>query len=453
MFAMNTTVNAEDSDCKRMGETSLETLRPVDNLRFLLDVPKPKDDKWQHDAGRAVSLVAIQFMSDPDDMSAMRAAALLGLSQSLGVKEARKRTVKLTRWANNAPPPLMNLAAADERQALLSLIVKLNVGWSQQYVERNLAESLLPQEQINELLRWVRVSYLNSSSFILGFFAPQIAKTQFTDRLVSLLKDAPKLLRPNGPESIAGLAEALASLVDAFFQSAKLAAHDEKIIGSCVNTILILLQSQAAVVPALLLHSAYISAVARLVSAKSESDTIKSVASILDGMSFATISLLMFDLERYGVKASDQWVTMVPLWREAYPRWDALISLAIKDSPNLALLTKSKSELQQESLDINAAADVFARLLPAWDAFVSDLPEEHRAESLSNMIRQAAGNAGVKSFGERGAVVRYDPLSHHLVAEQEKSPEKVEILRPGVQLQRPDGSSRVLVAALVATLD
>ena len=94
----------------------------------------------------------------------------------------------------------------------------------------------------------------------------------------------------------------------------------------------------------------------------------------------------------------------------------------------------------------------FKVLLPAWDAFVAELPDASRAASLSAMLQQAAGTAGITPLGEKDAVVSYDPLSHHLVAEASESPSQVRIVRPGVQVQRPDGSARVLVAALVAAV-
>jgi hypothetical protein len=95
---------------------------------------------------------------------------------------------------------------------------------------------------------------------------------------------------------------------------------------------------------------------------------------------------------------------------------------------------------------------VFARLLPAWDAFVAELPDASRAASLSAMLHQAAGTLGIAALGEAGEVVGYDPLSHHLAEDDGASPGQVRILRSGVQVRRADGSSRVLVAALVAAV-
>jgi len=143
---------------------------------------------------------------------------------------------------------------------------------------------------------------------------------------------------------------------------------------------------------------------------------------------------------------------MVPTWRAAYPNWDASIASATVVSPALAALTADGSEAPKEGAAAYASEAVFARLLPAWDAFVAELPDASRAASLSAMLQQAAGTAGITPLGEKDSVVSYDPLSHHLVAEASESPRQVRIVRPGVQVQRPDGSARVLVAALVAAV-
>ncbi|OYU43105.1 MAG: hypothetical protein CFE44_20220, partial [Burkholderiales bacterium PBB4] len=99
-----------------------------------------------------------------------------------------------------------------------------------------------------------------------------------------------------------------------------------------------------------------------------------------------------------------------------------------------------------------ASEAVVARRRPAGNAFVAELPDASRAASLSTMLHQAAGTLGIAALGEAGEVVGYDPLSHHLAEDDGGSPAQVRILRPGVQVQRPDGSARVLVAALGAAV-
>lgn len=446
------TMNSEASDSPMLATAAATPPQPADLLRALLDAPKPKDEAWQAEAGRAVSMVAVGFLNEADDESALRSVALLGLAQSLGVKEARKRAIKLARWVEAVPPPLTTLAVKDEQQAALTALAKLNTVWSRPYAGQALADLSSPEEFVPDLLRWGRATYADNLSFTRDFYAPQVAAAKSAERAAVLLKDAAKLLRPSKPEGAASLAESVAALVDGLLRSVQPGSADDKAFGSSVAALLHLAQDSAAAMPAVLLQPAFVMALGRLSAAASKGATAKQMAMAADALSLATMSLLMADMERSGSQAADHWRGMVSTWRAAYPNWDASIASATVVSPALAALTADGSEAPKEGADAYASEAVFARLLPAWDALVAELPDASRTASLSAMLQQAAGAAGITPLGEKGAVVSYDPLSHHLVAEASESPSQVRIVRPGVQVQRPDGSARVLVAALVAAV-
>lgn len=446
------TMNSEASDSPELAAPAATPPRPADLLRALLDAPKPKDEAWQAEAGRAVSMVAVGFLNDADDELALRSVALLGVAQSLGVKEARKRAIKLARWAEAVPPPLTTLPAKDEQQAALTALAKLNTVWSRPYAGQALADLSSPEEFVPDLLKWGCATYTDNLSFTRDFYAPQVAAAKSAERAAVLLKEAAKLLRPSKPEAAASLAESVAVLVDGLLRSVQPGSADDKAFGSSASALLHLAQDSAAAAPAVLLQPAFVMALGRLSAATSKGAAAKQMAMASDALSLATISLLMADMERSGSQAADHWRGMVSTWRATYPNWDASIASATVVSPALAALTADGSEDAKEGADAYASEAVFARLLPAWDAFVAELPDASRAASLSAMLQQAAGTAGITPLGDRGAIVSYDPLSHHLVAEEGESPSQVRIVRPGVQVQRPDGSARVLVAALVAAV-
>lgn len=447
-FLMNT--NNESTNNTQDAATVDPALQPAEQLRSCLNEPKSKDEAWQDQAGRSVSLLAVGFLNDPNNESALRSVALLGLAQSLGVKEARKRTIKLSRWAEIAPPSLSTLKVKDEQHAALRALAKLNTSWSRSYAEQALGDLSIPYEFVSELLMWARATYPDNQSFTKDFYAPQLAAAKSAERTLALIKDAAKLLKPTKHEAPAKLAEGLDSLVSGLLQSTQPFAVDRKIFLSNVAVLLNVVQDIAAAVPAVLLQPIFVSAVGRMTAVASKGAASKQVVTVTDALSLATISLLVADIERYGSQAASHWKAMVPTWRAAYPSWDAKIALAMVLAPALAALTAGSNQAPHESLDAYATEAVFARLLPAWDAFVTELPQANRVASLSAMLKQAAGTVGVVLMGEKGAVVSYDPLSHHLVAEGGESPRQVRIVRPGVQVQRPDGSVRVLVAALVA---
>lgn len=446
------TMNNDPTDTVQAMPAIAKPMRIAELLRTQLDTPKPKDEAWQTEAGRAVSMLAIEFLNEVNDVAALRSVALLGLAQLLGVKEARKRTIKLSRWAEAAPPPLTTLALKDEQQAALTALTKLTTTWSRLYAAQALADLSLPDEFASELLKWVRATYADNLSFAKDFYASQLAAAKSPERTMVLLKDGGKLLKPSKPVAAAKLAECLILLVDTFFQSNQPANIDEKVFGSSVAALANLMQEQAAVVPAMLLQPIFVKAVSRLAVFKSNSAASKQVSTVTDALTLATISLLVADMERYGSQAADHWRAMIPTWRAAYPGWDASIALATVMSPALAVLTVDSKEAVLASSNTYAIEAVFARLLPAWDAFIAELPDANRAASLSAMLQQAAGTVGIAPMGEKGAVVSFDPLSHHMVEGNGESHGQVRIVRPGVLVQRSDGSIRVLVAALVATV-
>ena len=428
------------------------SLLPADLLRSLLDDPKPKDEPWQTQAGRAVSMVAVGFLSEPNDELALRAVALLALAQSHGVKEARKRAIKLSRWAETVPPSLATLLAKDEQQAALTALAKLTTAWSRPYAEQALADSTLPEEFVPDLLKWARTTFADNLSFTRDFYAPQVVAAKSAERIAVLLKEATRLLKAAKPEVAAKPVECVSALIGAFGQPVRPAAADEKAFGSGVASLLNLIQDQAAALPAVLLQPGFVMAVGGLSTLTAKGAVSKQVAAAAEALSLATVSLLMADLERSGQQAADHWRAMLPIWRAAYSSWDASVAAAAAVSPAMAALASEGNRNAEADPDPYAAEAIFARLLPAWDAFVAELPDPSRASSLSAMLQQAAGTAGVVPLGEKGAVVGYDPLSHHLAVEADEPPRQVCVIRPGVQVLRADGSARVLVAALVTTV-
>lgn len=430
--------------------TSSATLpTPSELLRVLLDEAKPKEELWQVQAAKAVSMLAVGFLNEPQDVPALRAVALLSLAQSIGVKEARKRSIKLARWAEAAPPPLTALAVKDEQQAALIALAKLTTAWSRPYAEQALADLSLPDELVPDLLKWARTTFADNFSFTRDFYAPQVAAGESAERIAFLLKDASKLLKPLKPSSAAELAIGCATLIEAFCASLEPKAADDKVVGGSIAALLHLVQDQAAAMPAVLLQPALVMAVGRLAAATSKFSTSKQVAVVCDALSLATISLLMAELERAGGQAANHWRPMMATWRAAYRRWDQSIADATSVAPSMAALAAEAETDEQARPSAYASEAVFARLLPAWDAFVAELPDANRASSLSAMLRQAAKTVGVVPMGEKDEVISYDPLSHELAAAEGDNPRRVRIVRPGVQVIRADGSARVLVAALV----
>src|ERR1035437_4034700 len=98
-------------------ENQKPQLEPVSRLRELLTLPRPKLEEWQTEAGRMVSLLAVQFPQEVDETRALSIVALVGLAAAKGVKEAKKKSLKLTRWSKMPPSPVQALHHLDEQRA------------------------------------------------------------------------------------------------------------------------------------------------------------------------------------------------------------------------------------------------------------------------------------------------------------------------------------------------
>jgi hypothetical protein len=418
-------------------------------LRALLDRPIVNDDNWQTEAGRAVSRVAVEFLNEVDDVAALRAVALLGLAQSLGVKGARKRTIKLSRWLETPPPPLATLPANDEKRAALVALTKQGAMWSRSYALHAIADPGLPEELVPEILLWARATYADAIDFAEDFYAPQIAGSKTQERTKSLLRDAARLLKSFNTLPAARLAQGLESVVNALLKSQESIFSEEKNFEVCISTGLALLETHAARAPAILLQPEFVMVAKRVFEFKSKNATHKLASTVSEKLMMATISFLASEIENWGRQAAIHWRMMVPTWRKTYSGWDASIAIAATTVPALISLASEIKEEIQEKNAAYASETAFARLLPAWDAFVNDLPEPSRASSVGDMLKETAAIAGILTIGVKGQLLIYDPLSHQIVGIEPESHGQVQIIRPGVQVRRRDGSSRVLVTALV----
>lgn len=419
----------------------------ADLLRTQLDTPKPKDESWQDEAGRAVSLLAVGFLKDTNDESALRSVALLGLAQSLGVKEARKRTLKLSRWAEAAPPPLTSLMAKDEQQAAAAALSKLKTSWALHYIDQQLHDLSLEVELIPELLKWAKTASPDWATFVFETYAGAIKNCGDSARLSAMLKDASKLLRSPDALPVEQVAEPLSAILRAIVGAASNLKEDEK-------ASLALLYSGYAVYehswksrPALLFTPVLLNALAQLTAVMKILQ--KQLPGNIDEAMLATLSVVSDSIRRFGTDAVRQYRPMVSMWAAAYSEVTEKIKLAVVLDPALAGLLFDEAEPKTGADQSYLAEAAFASLLPAWDAFVSGLADPDQAASLSLMLNRAASTVNVERQGTVGETVSYDPLAHHLGTPVDPPPLKVKVLRSGVLARRVDGSQRTLVQTLV----
>ena len=420
----------------------------ADRLRALLDDPQPKDEGWQEQAGRVVARLSIEFPQEPDALQALRAASLITAAQLAGVKDAKKRALKLTRWSEERPPALRFVPREDEQLACIAMLSKLNVGWAKEYVAEAVADPRLPTSAVPELLRWARHLHSELSEFAPAF-AQWLQGSASPERLLSMLKEAPRLFKAGANHRSRELAEAFAKVADGALAGLGSPA-EAKQVSACLLALIALAQELATASPAILLETPTLATLVRLRPDDRAPVAAKALDQHLGALAAATLSLLQAEVKRYGAEAVGHWSPVMPLFRQAYPTWNKLLTENAQESPALQQWmrpTPAEAQGPQDSSYEHEA--VFAQLLPAWQQFLSELPGASQTGALSQWIEDAARHANVEYLGTVGEVLDFDPLEHQLAESADSPPQRVRLVRSGVLVRRIDGSSRVLVRAVV----
>lgn len=420
----------------------------ADRLRALLDEPQPKDEGWQEQAARAVARLSIEFPQEPDALQALRAASLITAAQVAGVKDAKKRALKLMRWSEERPPALRLLSREDEQLACIAMFSKLNVSWAKEYVAEALADPQLPSSAVSELLRWARHLHPELSEFAPAF-AQWLQGSGSPERLLSMLKEAPRLFKAGVNHRNRELAEAFAKVAEGALAGLGSPA-DAKQASACLLALIALAQELATACPAILLETPTVATLVRLRPGEGAPATAKALDQHLATLAAATLSLLQAEVKRYGAEAIAHWFPVMPLFRQAYPTWNKLLTEAVQESAALQQWMRSTPRDAQGPQESSYEQEVvFAQLLPAWQQFLSELPGASQTRALTQWIEAAARHANVEYLGTVGEVLDFDPLEHELAEGADSPPQRVRLVRSGVLARRIDGSARVLVRAVV----
>jgi hypothetical protein len=422
-------------------------IAPNVRLRALLHSPKPADAQWQEEAGRMVAMLAVRYPQQADDVDAFSTMALIGLAATKGVKEAKKRSLNLTRWSKAAPPNVEVLSDAEEQGAAVAAISKLKAPWAAGYLEFALSSSSVDVGVLPDLLRWLRRETGDWVAFVAGPFAAVINKCPDDAHALAVLKEGPKLLRYASLVPVDRAGESLAVLVRAITDCSCRFTDDPKVAGQLLASGFVLLEQAWQALPTLLLQPAMLNAITQLGQAMRALK--KPLPTCVETATWMVFSLVSDSIKRFGDDGVRQFQPLVPLWSVAFPDFQKQFKQATVAEPALDALVSRDNQREGDGGQRYAAEAAFSILLPAWEAFVANLPDPESAASLSSMMRHAAASVSVEILGTVDDVVDYDPLSQHLAEAGSDMPRRVRVVRTGVVARRQDGSVRTLVPMLV----
>lgn len=428
-----------------------EPLKLITRLREILSVKKTISIEKQEEAGRLVALSAIQFHKESSNEIAFELMALLNLAKLKGVKEARKRTVNLSRWLKTEPPFISSLTITSERIAAIKGLSSIEFPWAIHYIQTNFANQTLEEELATAFVLWGKASSKNLANFINDVYVPLINSISDLKLLVKYLKDSQKFFNPYTDLPPNELAIALNTLSKAILESLRKFQKNKKDLISIHQAALASLTECWRFNPALLLQPNYIDAYQNITS--SLSDYKKIPAAGFAQIESATISLLIEKISSSEDLALKQIQPVRKLWEKTFPNFKKLTKILSRKNTTLKnFLENSEQSIKDQSTKSKNSESVFAALLPAWDQYTQELNDNDKqtVRSLTHLINKAANNTNIESFGERGQVVLYDPLAHNVSNDEYPPPKKVRIIRPGVLFRRADKSVRILLPAFTS---
>ncbi len=428
-----------------------DPLKLITRLREILSVKKTISIDKQEEAGRLVALSAIQFHKESSNENAFELMALLNLAKVKGVKEAKKRTVNLSRWLKTEPPQISSLTNSSERIAAIKGLSSVEFPWAIHYIHTNFANQPLEEELATAFVLWGKASSKDLANFITDVYAPLIRSIKDAKLLVKTLKDSPKFFIPYTDSPPNELAIALNTLSIAILESLRNYQKNKKDVIAIHQAAASSLAECWRHIPALLLQPNFIDAYQKITSSLSDYKKIPTAS--FDQIESATVSLLIDKISSGGDLALKQLLPIRKQWEKSFPNFKKVTKiLSGKNTALKNFLEYSEQSIKDQFTNSENSDSVFAALLPAWDQYTQELNDNdiQAVKSLTHLIYKAANNANIESFGERGQVVPYDPLAHNVSNDESPPPLKVHIVRPGVLFRRPDKSIRILLPAFTS---
>lgn len=427
----------------------------VAELRKLLAIPAPdRDPNWQIVVGSLIGALCVDFSKQDDSAVALVQISLVALATRKGSTEAKRRALKPTRWISSIPPGLSELFEnIDEVRAAIRVLQPIRADWVESYVAGELAKNKWPILTVS-LVTWLLkttptiehffhalngtsppsgVTYAGWVAIVFQTAAKVLAKSQPPAGDGLMAEVAESAMRINAPP-IAGLA----SLYQTEQQKARRA--------------LIALVSQiSSLEPSILVQGAGIAAISSLgVSTGSKVSVVVPDFEILCKRTINLLTVLIPAADQTHLKHYREiWRT----YRERLPtKADQLLKNAAKSAPSLTIL-QSAAEDNAVIPDLGVTAGleaVLCELVVNWDDYYTHHMDDPAAQQLCARIDELIRQLGVARFGDADQVLPFDPIRHHLSDKSSATPSKVKITKPGLLLERSDGTSRVLLMAVVS---
>lgn len=432
----------------------LTITKSLTELPILLSVAKSsRASDWQDIVARHVAMLSADFQTQMDDRIALREISLISLAAQKGSNDAKKRSLRATRWLSVAPPSISDaIENLDEARAAVRVLQPLRANWAIRYVQLELTRNKWPS-MIGAYVAWgfkASVSLEGFLDVVNGTEVPSGASASGWMGIVlqATLKPMASARQPSGSGFMAEI-ERLA--LKASVSGGESPAADKGERQAAQRAIIAVVSRCSAVDPGVLLQGAAIAAVRSVAAMSKSPDAVAtSEFEILCRRLIALAGLLLPAANR---QLLSHLKNLWSAYRECIPRAEQVFKSAISENPALRSLEGTDhDEPEGDQQATPALESVLTELVANWDSYAEIHHGDPAVQQLSLRIEDLIQHLGIVRYGVAGEVVAFDPLRHHLPDATRTPPTRVIVRKPGIALQRRDGTSRVLVPAIVSVV-
>jgi len=429
-----------------MTETARSTSN-LDELRVNLPLKRVTNEEQQELLGKLVSLCFVDFLNEPSDERALEQVALISLAKSKGVKEAKKKILKLSRWATSLPPALSILKSTAEKLEAIKQLRSTKFHWGKEYVHQQLICDQQDKAVIEALLLWGRDSSADSAEYLRYLVTPFVAYSHSVTDSNLRLKACMKHLPPYADTDVNTLAQAVSDFEKSIISVLHDSESDKKQKTLFLQSAFNLYEELFTHLPTLTIHPTFATSIGKIIN---ELGSLKTLPASFNDQ-FICIALNLLKNTTPTNLLSSAWLeNLLSAFKRDLPNLEKRLKTLVGKDASLENIMDAKVQPKGTKSHVtNDPEIVFANLLVAWENFQMVHPGDETVSDLSRLIHLAASSASVEAFGTVGETVEFDPIAHSLADGELLNPTYVKILRSGVRTLREDGSPKILVTAFV----
>ncbi len=416
----------------------------------LLIQPKKANAEWQTEAGRLASLIHLSTLApETGDPEYLAAISLCRWAQASGVVAAKNQAVQATRFRTKEPPPLGALPQQELMTHALILLSDLRADWCKSYLTTLVAVGGLHKNDLKALGKWTAKNSKSIVDLVEVLVAPSTSSAADSKHVEACLKLAEKLVDQLKWPSYSIAARdfcAAANRLAEFISESPISQKVEKQLWAFARRASEHARKEH---PSVLLETDFLKGINALCGNSSSAEKSKAVKASFSSLTAPTLSCLASLADRGGKDGLEFGRGLIPLLAATYTDFNKRLSDAAANSGVLAELQTPTSTGGSPSLE-DAAASVYARLLPSWHDFYSTYAEAEKLTVMNANLLEAAAFNCIEFMGQAGEVVDFDPVAHRLQDGSLLTEKRVRLVRPTIVFRRSNGSYRVVLPAIVS---